>query len=445
MSQSNLKINLSTLGCAKNEADSENMLGLLQAAGYRVTASPQSADICIVNTCTFISGSTKQSLDRILEMVDEGKKIIVAGCLAQRYQEELFKEIPEVNALIGTSDIERIGEAVHWVNNNPSAQKSFLNASKGGYIASAKTPRLRLSGGVSAYVKISEGCNHRCTFCIIPQLRGDLQSRAMDDIVEEVRQLGEEGVKEVILVSQDSSAYGLDLHRGQWLLAELLRRLDLETEVPWIRLMYWYPAEVTRATLEVIAGSKRILPYIDIPLQHSHPELLRSMKRPINSKATLDMIREILPQAAIRTTFIVGYPGETEEHFAHLMDFVAEQRFERVGVFTYSSEEGTVAADLPNPVPEKTKKSRRRKLMELQAGISLTKNRALVGTTEQVLLVREIEDNLIGRTWRDAPEIDGQVILADLSAEKRQSLLGEFVSVAVTGADEYDLQAHCIA
>ena len=300
------KVSLTTLGCAKNLADSENMLGLLHSTGYQITTSPSQADICIVNTCTFIAESTNQSLDSLIELGDKNKKLIVTGCLAQRYKEDLFNEFPQVKAVLGTGDIEEIVNAVHWVAHNDKP-KSFFSENKG-YIANKKIPRIRLSGGVSAYVKISEGCNHRCSFCIIPSLRGNLKSRPIEDIVEEVKSLAEDGTKEVILVSQDSTAYGIDIYKGQWKLASLLDEIATKTDIAWIRLMYSYPGEITDEMLETIKKHQSLLKYIDIPLQHSHPDTLKRMKRPLSGKATIDRIREFIPNIALRTTFITGFP-----------------------------------------------------------------------------------------------------------------------------------------
>ncbi|MDX1920946.1 MAG: 30S ribosomal protein S12 methylthiotransferase RimO [Candidatus Caenarcaniphilales bacterium] len=433
-------ISLTTLGCAKNLSDSENMLGLLHSSGFQITTSPSQADICIVNTCTFISESTNQSLDTLIDLGDQGKKLIITGCLAQRYKEELFKEIPQVKAVLGTGDIEEIVGAVHWVAKNEEP-KSFFGAKKG-YVAPSAVPRIRLSGGISAYVKISEGCNHRCSFCIIPSLRGQLKSRPIEDIVKEVQELSDSGVQEVILISQDSTAYGIDLYKGQWKLAELLDRIATETNIPWVRLMYSYPGEVTDEMLQVMASHKALLKYIDIPLQHSHPETLKRMKRPVSSEATILKIKAAIPEVAIRTTFIVGFPGETEEEFQDLYKFIETQKFDRVGVFTYSKEDTTHGATLENQVPEKIKKQRQKALMQLQEGISLAKNQALIGTTQDVLIEKVINDSLVGRTYRDAPEIDGKVLIkTGTSKINPENLIGKFLKCKIESVNSYDLFA----
>jgi ribosomal protein S12 methylthiotransferase len=433
----NQKVSITTLGCAKNLADSENMLGLLHSAGYQVTTSPNQADICIVNTCTFISESTAQSLDKLIELNDQGKKLIVSGCLAQRYKGELFNEIPQVKAVLGTGDIEQIINAVHWVSNNEEP-KSFFN-SEMGYVPSSNIPRIRLSGGISAYVKISEGCNHRCSFCIIPSLRGNLKSRPIEDIVQEIKELEQNDVKEVILISQDSTAYGIDLYKGQWKIAELLDAIATQTNIPWVRLMYSYPGEVTDQMLEVIKRHSSLLKYIDIPLQHSHPATLARMKRPVSVKATIDKIKAHIPGIALRTTFITGFPGETDEEFEDLVKFVQNEKFDRVGVFTYSQEETTHGADLPDQVTDKIKKARQKKLLKIQEEISANKNQALMGVTEDVLLEKIIEGKLVGRTFRDAPEIDGQVIIEKVDPNIADSLIGQIVKVKYTNAATYDL------
>lgn len=432
------KVSLTTLGCAKNLADSENMLGLLHSTGYQITTSPSQADICIVNTCTFIAESTNQSLDSLIELGDKNKKLIVTGCLAQRYKEDLFNEFPQVKAVLGTGDIEEIVNAVHWVAHNDKP-KSFFSENKG-YIANKKIPRIRLSGGVSAYVKISEGCNHRCSFCIIPSLRGNLKSRPIEDIVEEVKSLAEDGTKEVILVSQDSTAYGIDIYKGQWKLASLLDEIATKTDIAWIRLMYSYPGEITDEMLETIKKHQSLLKYIDIPLQHSHPDTLKRMKRPLSGKATIDRIREFIPNIALRTTFITGFPGETEEEFEHLLNFIKTEKFDRVGIFTYSPEDTTHGATLENQISDKVKKARQKELLKLQEKISLAKNKALIGSEQIVLIEKKIENNLIGRTFRDAPEIDGQVIIQTQDSESLDdSLLGELVKVKIINASTYDL------
>jgi ribosomal protein S12 methylthiotransferase len=432
------KVAITTLGCAKNLLDSENMVGVLQAAGYQVTTNTTSADICIVNTCTFIQDSTNQSIDTILELGEKKKKLIVSGCMAQRYKEDIFKEFPQVKAVIGTGGLEEIINAVHWVSSSDEP-KSFMQGAKG-YIANSTTPRLRLSGGASAYVKISEGCNHKCTFCIIPSLRGTLKSRSMEEITQEVKALVDEGVKEIVLVSQDSTAYGIDLYKGKRMLAPLLEKLALETGAPWIRVMYSYPGELSDELLEVIGKYDNIVNYIDIPLQHSHPETLKRMKRPNLTLQVVERIKAKLPQATIRTTFIVGFPGETEEEFQDLANFIETHKLDRIGVFTYSQEETTSAAVLGDQLPEKIKRQRQKKLLGIQEKISLEKNTALVGTTQRVLVEKLINGKLKGRREADAPEIDNHVIISGDNIDYLENLLGEFIDVQITAAYKFHLE-----
>ena len=435
------RVAMVSLGCAKNEADAENMLGLLLAAGYPISQSTEQADLCIVNTCTFIQSATDQSLDQLLALSNAGKQLIVSGCMAERFQEEFLAEFPQVRAVLGTGDIESIVQAVHWATNH-DGQRSFIgSAGRRGYIATHGTPRLRLASGVSAYVKLAEGCNHRCAFCIIPSLRGQLQSRSIEDIVAEVQALASEGVQEVVLVSQDSTAYGVDRYRGQWRLADLLRAIASDTDIPWVRLMYSYPGELSRAVLETIGQHESLLNYIDITLQHAHPDTLQRMKRPANPGQAIELIREYLPAAVIRSTFIVGFPGETQAEFACLEEFIAEQQLDRVGVFTYSAEETTPAALLPAQVAPEIKQDRQSRLLTRQAEISARKNQALVGSQQIVLVEREVNGQLYGRSYRDAPEIDGQVII-EQPAQQQPNLIGELVPVTITGvAGTYDLQA----
>jgi len=351
----------------------------------------------------------------------------------------MFTEFPSVKAIMGTSNIENIVNAVHWVLNYKE-HKSFLNENKG-YIAKHNTPRIRLSNGVSAYIKISEGCNHRCSFCIIPSLRGTMKSREIDDILEEAKDLEKSGAQEVILVGQDTSAYGIDLYKGQRRLAELLEKLATKTKLPWIRFMYAYPSELSAEMLQVIAQYDNLVKYIDIPLQHAHPDILELMNRPAGAQQTIDMIREYIPEAAIRTSFIVGHPGETEVEFDYLLNFIKNNKFDRVGVFPYSSEDGTLSATLPGEVSKNIKNERQSLILEAQKKISLEKNENLIGKTEKVLIERIIDNKLYGRTFRDAPEIDGHVIINPQEKEKTilENHLGEFVDVTFTEAKNYEL------
>ncbi len=426
------------LGCEKNRVDTEHMLGLLAQAGYGVSADEQDATVVVVNTCSFIQEAREESVRTLVELAEQGKELIIAGCLAQHFQEELLESLPEAKAIVGTGDYQHIvsvlerveaGERVHQVSANPT------------FVGDEHLPRYRTTSEAVAYLKVAEGCDYRCAFCIIPHLRGDQRSRTIASIVAEARQLAAQGVQELVLISQITTNYGLDL-AGKPQLAELLRALG-EVEIPWIRVHYAYPTGLTQEVLAAYREVPNVLPYLDLPLQHSHPEVLKAMNRPWQADVTggvLARIREQLPDAVLRTTFIVGYPGETEEHFQHLLEFVAEQQFDHVGVFTFSPEEGTPAAALPNPVPAAVAQERKDRLMALQQPIAAARNAAWVGRIVDVLIEQEHPGTgeMIGRCARFAPEVDGEVRVqpgeGGLSAAP-----GTMVPVRITGADTYDL------
>ena len=426
------------LGCEKNRVDTEHMLGLLAQAGYGVSADEQDATVVVVNTCSFIQEAREESVRTLVELAEQGKELIIAGCLAQHFQEELLESLPEAKAIVGTGDYQHIvsvlerveaGERVHQVSANPT------------FVGDEHLPRYRTTSEAVAYLKVAEGCDYRCAFCIIPHLRGDQRSRPIASIVAEARQLAAQGVQELVLISQITTNYGLDL-AGKPQLAELLRALG-EVEIPWVRVHYAYPTGLTEAVLAAYREVPNVLPYLDLPLQHSHPEVLKAMNRPWQADVTggvLARIREQLPDAVLRTTFIVGYPGETEEHFQHLLEFVAEQQFDHVGVFTFSPEEGTPAAALPNPVPAAVAQERKDRLMALQQPIAAARNAAWVGRIVDVLIEQEHPGTgeMIGRCARFAPEVDGEVRVqpgdGGLSAAP-----GTMVPVRITGADTYDL------
>ena len=395
------------LGCEKNRVDTEHMLGLLAQAGYGVSADEADARVVVVNTCSFIQDAREESVRTLVQLAEQGKELIIAGCLAQHFQEELLESLPEARAIVGTGDYQHIvsvlqrveaGERVRQVSATPT------------FVADEHLPRYRTTGEAVAYLKVAEGCDYRCAFCIIPRLRGDQRSRPIESIVAEARQLATQGVQELVLISQITTNYGLDLY-GEPRLAELLRALG-EVDIPWIRVHYAYPTGLTPELLCAFREVSNVLPYLDLPLQHSHPEVLRAMNRPWQTGVTaglLERIREQLPEAVLRTTFIVGYPGETEEHFQHLLDFVAEQRFDHVGVFTFSPEEGTAAAGLDNPVPPELAQQRRDRLMALQQPIAAARNAAWVGRIVDVLIEQENPSTgaMLGRCARFAPEVDG--------------------------------------
>lgn len=438
-------IGISTLGCPKNLVDTENIIGILHAAGYPITADHSKANISLVNTCTFIEESTNESKEVLNELSKDGKKLIVTGCMAQRYKEKIFNDFPKAQAIVGTGNIKDILYVVKKVTanlnseNNPKIVKVDDMPMA---VATSDTPRLNTQIGPSAYLKIAEGCDHRCAFCIIPYLRGDMKSRTIEDIVSEAKILVKNGAKELVLVSQDSSAYGTDIYKRK-ALADLLREVADKSGATWIRLMYAYPQQLTEEMLEVIAKKENIVKYIDIPLQHASPTILKSMRRPQTVRDTVELIRKIIPNCTIRTTFIVGFPGETQEDFNELYDFVKESRFDRVGVFTYSKEKGTPAFDFKNQVEEETKQERREKLMLLQQKISLKKNKEFIGK-ELTMLIEHIENldpgrkRIVGRSFRDAPEIDGQLYI-NLKSKEKAPLPGDFVKVKAVDCDEYDL------
>ncbi|MEI8250697.1 MAG: 30S ribosomal protein S12 methylthiotransferase RimO [Synechococcus sp. ELA057] len=427
------------LGCEKNRVDTEHMLGLLAEAGYGVSADEREASVVVVNTCSFIQDAREESVRTLVELAEQGKELIIAGCLAQHFREELLESLPEAKAIVGTGDYQHIVEVLRRVEagervNRVSAVPTF--------VGDEHLPRYRTTSEAVAYLKVAEGCDYRCAFCIIPHLRGDQRSRPIESIVAEARQLAEQGVKELILISQITTNYGLDLY-GQPRLAELLRALG-EVEIPWIRVHYAYPTGLSDRVLQAFRDVPNLLPYLDLPLQHSHPDVLRAMNRPWQTEVTgglLRRIREQLPEAVLRTTFIVGYPGETEVQFQHLLDFVAEQRFDHVGVFTFSPEEGTPAAELPNQVPAEVAAARKDRLMALQQPIAAERNGSWVGRIVDVLIEQENPANgeMIGRCGRFAPDVDGEVRVmpgdGGLCAAP-----GTMVPVRITAADTYDLR-----
>ena len=426
------------LGCEKNRVDTEHMLGLLAEAGYGVSADEADASVVVVNTCSFIQEAREESVRTLVELAEQGKELIIAGCLAQHFQEELLESLPEAKAIVGTGDYQHIvsvlerveaGERVNQVSAIPT------------FVGDEHLPRYRTTSEAVAYLKIAEGCDYRCAFCIIPHLRGNQRSRPIESIVAEAQQLAAQGVQELVLISQISTNYGLDL-AGKPQLAELLRALG-EVEIPWVRVHYAYPTGLTSEVLAAYREVPNVLPYLDLPLQHSHPEVLRAMNRPWQADVTagvLGRIREQLGDAVLRTTFIVGFPGETEAHFQHLLDFVAEQRFDHVGVFTFSAEEGTPAAELPDQVPHGIALERKDRLMALQQPIAAALNAAWVGKVVDVLIEQENPSSgeMLGRCARFAPEVDGEVRVSP-GEGGLCAAPGTLVKVRITGADTYDL------
>ncbi|PZO61225.1 MAG: 30S ribosomal protein S12 methylthiotransferase RimO [Phormidesmis priestleyi] len=426
-------IALSHLGCEKNRVDSEHMLGLLAQAGYGIGADEDQADYVIVNTCSFIEAAREESVRTLVELAEANKKIVITGCLAQHFQAELLEEIPEAVALVGTGDYHKIVNVIERAEAGERVKAVSLEPT---YIADETVPRYRTTSEGVAYVRVAEGCDYKCAFCIIPHLRGKQRSRPIESIVTEAHQLAAQGVQEIVLISQITTNYGVDLY-GKPQLAELIRALG-EVDVPWVRMHYAYPTGLTPAVISAIQETPNALPYLDLPLQHSHPELLRSMNRPWQGQvndAIIQNLKAALPEAVLRTTFIVGFPGETEAQFEHLKTFVQKHEFDHVGVFTFSPEAGTAAYDLPNQIEQSVKDARREEIMLTQQEISFRRNQTQVGKTVDVLIEQEnpATGELIGRSARFAPDVDGLVYA------KGQAALGQIVSVTIEAADTYDL------
>ena len=426
-------IAIAHLGCEKNRIDSEHMLGLLAGAGYTVDTDEEIADYVIVNTCSFIQAAREESVRTLVELAESNKKIIISGCLAQHFQEELLDELPEAVAVVGTGDYQKIVDIVQRVEAGERVREISQTPQ---FIADESTPRYRTTTEGIAYLRVAEGCDYSCAFCIIPHLRGKQRSRSIESIVAEAHALAQQGVKEIILISQITTSYGLDLY-GEPKLAELLRALG-EVDVPWVRMHYAYPTGLTSKVIEAIQQTHNILPYLDLPLQHSHPEILRAMNRPWQGRVNdnvIERLKDTLSGAVLRTTFIVGFPGEEDGHFEHLVEFVERHEFDHVGVFTFSPEEGTAAFNLPNPVADELMQERREILMEVQQPISAKNNRAYIGQTVDVLIEQENPETgeLIGRSARFAPEVDGLVYVQGSAS------LGSLVPVAITDASAYDL------
>ncbi|HWQ32239.1 MAG TPA: 30S ribosomal protein S12 methylthiotransferase RimO [Blastocatellia bacterium] len=452
------KIGFVSLGCPKNLVDSEVMMGQLRQHGYELTTEREEADVIVVNTCGFIDSAKQESVDTILEMAqlkDHGrlKRLVVAGCLVERYRQDLLNQLPEVDAVLGTSEITRIVAAV-----DPAAvaaqdaafvaSHTWMTRGLPTYLYDENTPRLLATPQHFAYVKIAEGCDHTCAFCAIPQMRGRYRSRRAGSIVREAEQLAAQGVKELVLISQDSTQYGLDLGLKDGL-ADLLRSLAQVDGLEWIRVMYTYPNSLSDATLEVMASEAKVCNYLDMPLQHASAAVLKRMRRGGNRQLLEKLLRrarQFVPDIALRTTFIVGFPGETEEDFSELMQFVKDIEFDRVGVFTYSDEEGTHGYELDGKVPARTMRSRRAKLMREQQRISKRKNRALIGRRFRAILEgisQESELLLQARLESQAPEVDGHVLINDVP-DGFAARPGDFITLEITEAHDYDLVARVV-
>lgn len=431
-----MKIALINNGCAKNLVDSELMLGLLAAKGYDVTLDENEAHIVIVNTCSFIHDAEKESVQSILQMVDKGKKVIVTGCLPQKHNEDLKKAIPEIAAMIGTSNIREIVAAVEKVADETNNEYVSYISEKPEYIYPENVERQQITMGASSYVKIADGCNYHCGYCIIPNLRGIYHSRPIENIVDEVKSLVEKGVAEVVLIAQDTTSYGIDLYKKQ-MLPELLRELNKIENLSWIRIMYAYPSQMTDELMEAIADCEKVVKYIDLPLQHSDKTILENMRRPaFDYEELIQKIRTKIPNVAIRTAFIVGYPGETDEQFEHLYNFVKKMRFDKMGVFEYSREKNTASYSMSDQVPAKIKQERYKKLMALQQEISYEINQSYIGKTIPCIVESFTDDGIvIMRSEHDAPEIDGLVYVKS----ERPVVPGDIEMVKIDKADEYDL------
>jgi ribosomal protein S12 methylthiotransferase len=439
----NPKIGVVSLGCPKNATDTEVMLGLLNQAGFTVTFDNDEADMCLVNTCSFIGDARKESVRTLVELADQGKELIIAGCLAQHFKEELLEEIPEARALVGTGDIASIVDVISAIANDSSLRVVQVSDIPNDYHEEA-LPRMQTGLGASAYLKIAEGCDHRCTFCIIPQLRGDFRSRSIESLVKEARMLVASGVKEIILVSQDSTYYGLDIYK-RMALPELLQALHDIEGLQWLRIMYAYPTETPDTLLETIARLPKVVKYIDIPLQHSHPDVLKAMARPLHPEKTVQRIRQLIPGVRVRSTFIVGFPGETDEQFEHLASFIEQQRFNRLGVFTYSRQMEVPSGHMADQVPERLKKARRKRIMQIQHAISQELNEELIGQEIDVLIESfdEKKNLYCGRSQWDAPQIDNQVYVCE--SEEESVIMGEVVRVKIDRASPYDLYGTAVA
>jgi ribosomal protein S12 methylthiotransferase len=442
------KVGFISLGCPKNLVDSEVMMGQLKQKGYQITAEAEDADTVVVNTCGFIDSAKKESIDAILEAArlktdGKAKRLVVAGCLVERYRDELKAEMPEVDAFIGTSQINDILTVCDPHTNTRSLPVIPLGNQSATYLYDESTPRVLATPSHYAFIKIAEGCDRPCAFCFIPQMRGHFRSRRFGSIVAEAHQLAEEGVKELILVAQDSSRYGEDLGKED-ALAHLLRDLSHTDGIDWVRVMYTYPTHISDAFLDVLAEEPKAVKYLDMPLQHASQNVLKLMKRGGNRgslERLIERVRTRVPGIAVRTTFITGFPGETEADCKELMMFVKNVEFDRVGVFTYSDEEGTPAFDLPNKVDAKVATRRRDQLMKAQSKIAKRKHKALIGKTVRVMFEGESNESELlwqGRMETQAPDIDGCVLIND-APEGSMPQAGDLIDVQIEEAHEYDL------
>lgn len=446
----NKKIAFTSLGCDKNRVDSEVMLGILQKNGYTAVADEAEADIIVVNTCCFIKDALEESIETILEMaqykdpeVGNCKGLIVAGCLGQRFEAEFFDELPEVDAIVGTTAYESIAEVADEILSGKQQVKHLESIDLAMQDENGKL-RVLSTAPYFAYLKISEGCDNHCTYCVIPKMRGKHRSRTMESLIEEATILAQQGVKELVIVAQDTSIYGRDLY-GQPMLHELLKQLNAIEGIAWIRVLYAYPETLTDETIEAMATCEKVCHYIDMPIQHGNDAVLKRMGRKSSQaliREKVAKLRAAMPDIAIRTTLIVGFPGESEEEFEDLMNFVQEMKFDRLGVFSYSQEEGTAAARMENQIEDELKEERRDIIMDIQKNIAANLCEQEVGKVMEVLIEGKLPEERIfcGRTRRDAPDIDGLVFVS--SEEELYS--GDFVTVKIREAGDYDLMGDVV-
>ena len=449
------KVLFISLGCDKNLVDSEKMLGLLGDSGYAIVEEESEADAIVVNTCCFIHDAKEESIETILEMAEWKQKgnvkaLVVTGCLAQRYQDEIEEAIPEVDAVIGTTGYTEIVKILDQLLDKSEIEHeeehSLLSCCPSIDLlpASLSDKRVVTTGGYTAYLKIAEGCNKRCTYCVIPYIRGRYRSFPMEDLLEEAERLAKSGVKELILIAQETTVYGTDLY-GRKALPELLRKLCQIDGLSWIRILYCYPEEITDELIQVIKEEEKICHYLDIPIQHSEDRILRNMGRKTNRAELISLVEKLrseIPDIVLRTTLITGFPGETEDEFEHMLDFVDEMEFDRLGVFPYSPEEVTKAAEMEDQVPDEVKEQRRDAIMELQQEISAGAAADRIGEEMSVLIEGYLyeEDIYVGRTYMDAPKVDGNVFVRS----EEEMISGDIVPVRITGANEYDLMGDVI-
>ncbi|HAL62829.1 MAG TPA: 30S ribosomal protein S12 methylthiotransferase RimO [Clostridiales bacterium] len=440
-----MKIGMVSLGCAKNQTDAEIMLGILAQKGHKIVNAPEEAEVIIVNTCGFITPAKQESIDTILEMArykSEGncRLLIATGCLSERYNTEMEKEIPELDAIIGTGDFDKIEKIIEKAE---KGEKICIFGHQD-YTLPENLPRILSTPFYTAYLKIADGCDNNCTYCAIPKIRGHYKSRKIEDIIEEAVRLSENGVKELILIAQDTTRYGIDLY-GEPSLARLLEELCKIEKIHWIRTHYFYTEAITDELIRVMAENEKICPYVDMPIQHINDDILRRMARRTNRREVeerIKSIRESIPDVSIRTSIIAGFPGETDEQFEELLEFVKETKFDRMGVFAYSKEEDTPAYDFPDQIDEEIKERRKNALMEIQQKISLAKNKAKIGSVQEVLCEGYDRDNFMyfGRSRADSIDVDGKVYFAaDDEVE-----IGTFVKVEILDADEYDLTGRTV-